>query len=526
MFCRVLSATVIGIEASIIEVEVDLRRGLPGLSIVGLPDPAVREARERVQAAIRNSDHDFPLGSITVNLAPASLRKVGSTFDLAIALGIIGASPDAGFLELDSFLVLGELSLDGTVRPVRGVIAALRILRESRISRVILPAQNMDEALLLPGPALFPVRDLKEAVEILKSDQKERLAESPVAEESIQASRHGGSVSDDGSVDEDFADVRGQAYAIRAVEIAAAGGHNLLLIGPPGSGKSMIASRIPTVLPPMTKEESIVTTTIYSVAGLLSSEKTIMVKRPFRSPHHTASDVSIVGGGRSMMPGEITLAHNGVLFFDEFAEFRNNILQSLRQPLESGRVHLSRADFRLTFPADFMLVAAMNPCPCGYLFDERHRCRCSPRALRRYFAKLSGPLLDRIDIQVPVKPLGPEDLLSGKSYAPSSVMGRRIAEARSRQLRRNGRSVVNGRLKGGSLRASCMPDGRVRDLIVDAAKRFGLSARSCDSVLRVARTISDLDGRESIREEDVLEALSYREVERIFSGLTVGAVPG
>jgi magnesium chelatase family protein len=308
------------------------------------------------------------------------------------------------------------------------------------------------------------------------------------------------------------------------VEIAAAGGHNLLLIGPPGAGKSMIANRIPSVLPPMTKEESLVTTTIYSVAGLLAHERGIMMVRPFRSPHHTASDVSIVGGGRSMMPGEITLAHNGVLFFDEFPEFRNNILQSLRQPLESGRVHISRADFRLTFPADFMFVAAMNPCPCGYLFDANGKCRCARRQVLRYFSKLSGPLIDRIDIQVPLKPLNPDVLLTGRPVSSSRRMGARIAEARARQQHRHGRALMNGRLKGGGLRAHCGLTDGVRDVVIASAGRYRLSARSCDSVVRVARTIADLEQSESIREEHVLEALSYREVERIL--FTVSAEEG
>jgi len=512
VFCRLRSATVNGVCSSIIEVEVDLKRGMPQQTIVGLPDPAIKEARDRVNSAIRNSGFEFPLGRLTVNLAPADERKEGSIFDLAIAIGILSVS---GQVEskgtLGSFIVLGELSLDGRVRPIHGLLAILEAAKENGITRVIIPHGNLKEAGLISRLDLYPVRRLKEAIEVLcgtRQPEKKRPA----------GRGTGNEVSVGAGYDNDLAEVKGQRYAVRAVEIAAAGGHNLLLIGSPGSGKTMIASRIPTVLPLMTEEESIETTKIYSVAGLLSPETGLIRQRPFRAPHHTASAVSIIGGGKNPIPGEVTLSHNGILFLDEFPEFKSSIIQSLRQPVESGKIAIARADSRLVFPARFMLVCSMNPCPCGYLFDTERLCRCSPAQVNKYYMKLSGPILDRIDIQVAVKPLKAFELVKSSPSPPSREVRERVVRARDFQSRRHESAdepVLNADMDAPSLKKNCILDGEMESLLFTAIKKYRLSARSYNKVLRVARTIADLDGRDRIRKQDLLEALSYREVEHI-----------
>ena len=509
MFCRLKSVTVNGIDASIIEIEVDLKKGLPQQSIVGLPDTAVKESRERVNAAIRNSGFEYPLGSLIINLAPADIRKVGSYFDLAIAVGIllVSAQIDLKF-DLEETVLLGELSLDGSLRPVRGVLSVMEKAKESGFESVLLPVQNTEEALLSPGPEVHAVAGLPEAVQLLSGSCAE------TGRSTCRVPRRPISVS---SKVPDYAEVRGQKYAVRAVEIAAAGGHNMLLLGPPGSGKTMIASRIPGILPPMSDSESLETTKVYSAAGLLPAGTGLIRQRPFRAPHHTASDVSIIGGGRNPIPGEITLAHNGILFMDEFPEFRANVIQALRQPLESGSVTVARADSRLLFPARFMLVAAMNPCPCGYLFDHDRRCRCSPRLINRYFMRISGPILDRIDIQVVVKPLCPFEIMDASPGDSTDSIRERVIRAHARQHERFNQTAVsrNALMDQGLVQRYCKLPESAADLLEEAVQRYKMSARSYYRVLRVARTIADLEGGASITGENLLEALSYREVERI-----------
>jgi len=513
MFFRLISATVIGVDSDLIEIEVDLKKGLPQLSIVGLPDPAVREAKERVNSAIRNSGYTFPLGKITINLAPADKRKEGSIFDLGIALGILAVSGQIQPSEnMHSFIILGELSLDGYVRPIHGILAILEKAKKIGIQNIILPSANCSEARLIAGLRLFPVQYLRDAVEPFSGKGKNcglRKGEILIEKKRERGMRQEG--------EGDFSEVRGQNYAVRAVEIAAAGGHNILLIGSPGSGKTMIASRIPTIVPPLTEEESIQTSKIYSIAGLLPASEGLIWYRPFRAPHHTASENSIIGGGKNPIPGEITLAHNGILFLDEFPEFKSSIVQSLRQPMESGKITISRADSRISFPARFMLVAAMNPCPCGYLFDQKRRCQCSSTQIGKYYMKISGPVLDRIDIQVEVKPLKAQDIMDSAHSESSSAIRERVIRARELQTERLKKYhlTLNAMMGAEIVKKLCPLSDQIEKLLHASVDRFKLSVRAYYKVIKVSRTIADLAQREHICMEDVLEALSYREVENI-----------
>jgi len=508
MLSKTKSMAVFGVDAYVVDVEVDISNGLPSFDIVGLGDTEVKESRDRVRSAIRNSGYKFQTQKITVNLAPANTKKEGTAFDLPLAIGILKATEQIKKEDLSDTVFIGELSLDGSIRPVNGVLPMAIGAKKFGFSRMVVPYDNAYEAAVVEGLDIYSIKNLKEAVDFLNEEVTVMPFvlnyKSEFSEEDYEI---------------DFSEVKGQENVKRVLEIAAAGAHNVIMIGPPGSGKTMLARRFPTILPNMSFEEALDVTKIYSIAGLLPKGTSLIRKRTFRSPHHTVSTAALVGGGKYPKPGEVSLAHYGVLFLDELPEFRKDALEVLRQPLEDEFVTISRVNGSFTYPSKFQLIAAMNPCPCGYFGDETHVCRCNINEIRRYQNKISGPLLDRIDLYVEVRPLRNDRYLEDSIYSESSAKIReRVNKARKIQLERYSGTKIffNSQLSNNLIKKYCKLDTYSKDLLKSAFEKFHLSVRSYNKILKIARTIADLEGKENISYEHIAEAIQYRTQESTY----------